>query len=274
MDFCERTVIKEKLSIPFRNSFLDAMLFLPNSNEEKFPVICKSHGLIASSFEKEEEFASILNANGLAYFVFHYTGFKNSMGTPSIETSLSNLDTIISFLINHPKIDPLNIGLYGVSLGGALAICHCSRDPRISAIALQAPLYDFSFMINYPGFNALKEGLFLGGFVKIPEKGIKDKLILDVRGNNPLNCIGKISPRPILIIAGGKDNFIPIEGIEKLYKNANEPKEMIVITKADHNLTEYLVRIDVFNMIKNFFIKYLEQDFLNIAKIPNDISAH
>ncbi|HUU77582.1 MAG TPA: alpha/beta hydrolase [candidate division Zixibacteria bacterium] len=248
---------REELNISYYENSISAVLFLPEEIDKKYPVVCKAHGLISNEFDKEEILAEILTDNGIAYFVFHFTGFYSSPGESSIQTSLDDLDKIITFLANHPKVDPMKIGLYGVSLGAAIATCHASRDPRVSTIALQAPLYDFAFVVNYPEFDALWDGLAAAGLVRLPEKGVKEKLISDIRGNNPIECVNKISPRPILIIAGAEDKFIPMNGIKELYAKAIDPKLFEIIEGADHNLTKSDAKIRTFNLLRDFFVKQL-----------------
>ena len=49
--------------------------------------------------------------------------------------------------------------------------------------------------------------------------------------------ITKISPVPILIIAGEGDKLIPAENGQKLVAAAGEPKELWIIPGADHGST-------------------------------------
>ncbi len=270
-------MIREAVNIPFYNRNLSAMFFYPNNGLEKYPVVCKAHGLVSNTFEKEEELATMLTEEGIAYFTFHFTGFYDSTGETTIQIQLMNLDYIITYLTNHPKVDPRRIGLLGVSMGAAIAVCHASRDPRISSIVLQAPLFDFDFVVNYPEFTAMWEGLALTGLVRLPNDGIKEKLVQEIKGNNPLHCINRICPRPILIIAGGNDTFIPLSGIKQLFKKAHSPKDFKVVQNADHNLTNYFARFETFSLIKDFFIDNLKQNNLfikNILKRFGDTDLH
>ncbi|NHJ83820.1 MAG: lysophospholipase [Asgard group archaeon] len=266
-------MIKEKVWVPYYNSILDGMFFFPEDSQEKHPVVCKVHGLVSTDFEKDELLAEILTDEGIAYFVFHFSGFSSSPGETSIHTSLSNLDNVISFLTNHPKIDPLKIGIYAISLGAAISICHIARDPRVSALALQTPLHDFNFMVNYPEFNALWQGLSLTGMVRLPENGVKEQLIHDIQGNNPLECIRKITPRPLIILAGEKDSFIPINGIKELYRRAKEPKQFEILIDADHNLSNKNARNDAYRKIRNFFMKNFIGEIITEYKICKPIYA-
>ena len=266
-------MIKEKVIIQYYNSTLSGMFFFPNNGMDRYPVVCKAHGLVSNKFEKEEEIATMLTDEGIVYFAFHFTGFYDSTGVNSIQTSLANLDFVITYLTNHTKVNPLRIGILGVSLGGAIAACHVSRDQRVSALALLAPLFDFEFMVNYPEFDAMWEGLALTGLVRLPTTGVKEKLVNDIKGNNPLNCISKIAPRPLMILAGAKDDFMPIDGIRKLYKKAQLPKRFEIIGNADHNLTNCLARYETFSLIRRFFIEHLLKEALYVNSIPNKVSV-
>jgi len=260
-------MIRESVNIPYYNSNLSGMFFYPNNGSDRCPVVCKAHGLISNKFEKEEELATMLTDEGIAYFTFHFTGFFESTGDFRVQTQLTNLDYIITFLTNHPKVDPKRIGLLGVSMGAAIAVCHASRDPRISSVVLQAPLFDFDFVVNYPEFTAMMEGLALTGMVRLPVEGAKEELVQDIKGNNPLHCINKICPRPLLIIAGENDTFMPLSGIKKLFEKAQSPKEFKLVENADHNLSNYFARFETFNLIKEFFSDNLKHNNLLFQNI-------
>lgn len=50
----------------------------------------------------------------------------------------------------------------------------------------------------------------------------------------PINYVGKISPRPILIIHGDKDTDVPVEAADKLYEEAGFPKDIWTAKNGDH----------------------------------------
>ena len=53
---------------------------------------------------------------------------------------------------------------------------------------------------------------------------------------SPLKWIDKISPRPLLLIHGKKDDLVPVEHARRLYEKAGEPKELVIIPGAGHRL--------------------------------------
>jgi len=51
---------------------------------------------------------------------------------------------------------------------------------------------------------------------------------------NPVEKIGMIHPRPVLIIHGNNDAIVNIENAYDLYEAAKKPKELFVVKGADH----------------------------------------
>ena len=79
-----------------------------------------------------------------------------------------------------------------------------------------------------------------------------------VRSERRLNCrfpdveraVGRLAPRPWLMIHGGKDAYIGPDIARTLFAEAREPKELWVVPKAKHNRcaarsppTKYAVRV-------------------------------
>ncbi|HMP58660.1 MAG TPA: alpha/beta hydrolase, partial [Gemmatales bacterium] len=48
-------------------------------------------------------------------------------------------------------------------------------------------------------------------------------------------ALGRLAPRPLLMIHGGNDSYIKLEIAEGLFNLAREPKEMWVVPGAKHN---------------------------------------
>ncbi|HEY0605912.1 MAG TPA: alpha/beta hydrolase, partial [Herpetosiphonaceae bacterium] len=50
----------------------------------------------------------------------------------------------------------------------------------------------------------------------------------------PLDVVGKIAPRPLLIIHGSADAITPVSHARLLYEAAGQPKELWVLENAPH----------------------------------------
>jgi fermentation-respiration switch protein FrsA (DUF1100 family) len=82
--------------------------------------------------------------------------------------------------------------------------------------------------------------------------------------------IEMISPRPILLIAG--ENAHSRYYSEDIYKMASEPKELLIVPKADHvDLYDRLDKIP-FDKLSAFFKLHLIQEENKIAKVNESIS--
>lgn len=51
----------------------------------------------------------------------------------------------------------------------------------------------------------------------------------------PEDVIGKLSPRPVLIVHAAEDDLVPLEEAKTLYEAADDPKKMIVYPNAYHH---------------------------------------
>ena len=50
----------------------------------------------------------------------------------------------------------------------------------------------------------------------------------------PIDVIDRISPRPLLIVAGAADRDTPLPVVERVFAAAKEPKQLWVVPDADH----------------------------------------
>ncbi|MDI9457699.1 MAG: prolyl oligopeptidase family serine peptidase, partial [Bacillota bacterium] len=52
----------------------------------------------------------------------------------------------------------------------------------------------------------------------------------------PLSYVARISPRPLFIVHGTGDELIPYQHALKLFEQAGEPKKLLIIPGAAHQL--------------------------------------
>ena len=136
-------------------------------------------------------------------------------------------------------------GVYGASYGGAVAVCTLADDSRPNALCLRAPVYDTLWFAESPMIKPSME--FIAETDPTQVRGIEDlriqeeimrRMIEDAKVHNPMNEVSKISPRPMLIVHGTDDVGIPLAGVKRLYELAGEPKDIVIVEGADHNLSD------------------------------------
>lgn len=124
------------------------------------------------------------------------------------------------------------VGVFGFSLGGAVALLTAAEDPRIRAVAAYAPfadlktlgyeLYGWLWVLKYP-FVALLRGwslLFLGH---------------DITAASPERAAAALSI-PVLIVASREDEQIPFEHTERLRRALarNARAEFLLMDRGRH----------------------------------------
>jgi len=135
-----------------------------------------------------------------------------------------DLDAWDRFLQSRFEVDPDRVGIFGASMGGALAIQFAARTPRMRAVVSDAAYASVGGTIgtSVRFFTGLPPFPFapLIQFFAEREAGFRTP---DV---DPVASIGRISPRPVLILQGGADAVIAPDSGARLYAAADEPKQL------------------------------------------------
>ncbi|MHB8086446.1 MAG: alpha/beta hydrolase, partial [Dehalococcoidia bacterium] len=131
------------------------------------------------------------------------------------------------------------ICLLGSSGGAAVSVYVAANDPRIHAVATFACPAAFNFMAT--GFTA--ESLISKfreiGVIKDPAfPPSLDKWLEGFKTIAPINYVKKISPRPLLLVHGDKDETVPVEQADRLYAEAGEPRQKVILPGAGHRLRQ------------------------------------
>lgn len=130
------------------------------------------------------------------------------------------------------------IGLIGFSMGAAAAIRATAQDSGIDALVADA---------SYARLD-VQVGRFFQRFagplwpvVYVPARWFGERLTgTAISTISPVQVIGKITPRPVLIIHGTRDRVIHVDDARQLYHAAGPPKILWLIEGAGHGETRSL----------------------------------
>ncbi len=145
--------------------------------------------------------------------IIDYPGYGKSEGSPNEMGCYDAADAAYDWLVEQKRIAPERIILYGVSLGGGVAVDLASRKEHAALVLVKT-------------------------FTSIPDVGQYWYPWLPVRwlARNRFNSLNKIEfcQRPIFIAGSLDDQLIPFALGKKLFDAANEPKEFFTL-QGGHN---------------------------------------
>jgi alpha/beta superfamily hydrolase len=170
---------------------------------------------------------------GWTVLTFSFRGVSPSEGNFSLGGWLNDLKAATDVLLAGPDVD--TVWLCGFAAGGALAICAAGEDTRVRGVAAFAAPADF-------GDRASDARRFVAqarsaGIIRDPTfPPDLDAWARELREVRPLSLIGKIPPRPVLLVHGSSDEVVPLLDARALADAAEGQLELRTLVGAGHRL--------------------------------------
>jgi len=217
-------------------------LYLP-AGRAPYSTVCVCHGIPAKIPDLHDRgyaaLAEQICRHGFAVLIFNFRGTGDSGGNLDILGWTRDLKAVIDYLCALPEVDKSRLSLLGFSGGAAVSIYVASQDNRVSSIVACACPAEFTFFTkvdepqsvidHFRSIGAIRDNDFphsaqewLGGF----------KLV------SPINYVAGISPRPLLLVHGSRDETVEVSDAHKLYARAGEPKQLVIVDGAQHRLRQ------------------------------------
>jgi fermentation-respiration switch protein FrsA (DUF1100 family) len=156
----------------------------------------------------------------------------------------------VDYVKRRPEVDPCRIGVIGFSMGAAASIQAAARCQDIGVVVadsayanfLDAAKYSFRVVTRVPHFPLAPMAM----------RWAKWLVNVDASQLRPIDVIGQIAPRPVLIAHGEMDEIVPVRHAHQLFKAAGEPKELWIDPTAHHvgardrDTSAYFLRVERF----------------------------
>jgi fermentation-respiration switch protein FrsA (DUF1100 family) len=205
--------------------------FLP-SRQGRAAVIL-GHGFTRSRQELLDV-AAMLHRNCYNVLLFDWRAHGESEGerTTFGYKEVQDVAAALDFVSSRPEVDPERIGVLGKSLGGAIAIRAAADLSQVKAVVSDSPFPSLQDSIEV---GVRRRGP-LGAWPLRPVAMLLGTRTLGIDPDwvRPIDDIGEISPRPVLIMHGGRDELVPPDTGERLYAAAAEPKFLWYAPEAAH----------------------------------------
>lgn len=212
---------------------------------------------------------------GYSIFSFDFRGHGQSMSqegyTSRLWTSdreMADMIGAISFveqwLESHGR--PIEIGLFGISRGGCTALLASEACNSVKAI-----ITDGAFSSDCTLEHLMKRWAKIFAKVRIVYENHPPEFYRFLRWALFVTCrmkfkcrypsvrkaLMRMAPRPLLLIHGQRDSYIPVEQSRLLYAMAAQPKYLWVVPDAKHNQSVDVRPAEYARRTVEFFDRYL-----------------
>jgi dipeptidyl aminopeptidase/acylaminoacyl peptidase len=160
---------------------------------------------------------------------FDFRGHGNSDDAPITLGTMEQRDVAAAVrFLQGRGYGPL--GLMGISMGGSVAIM-AAPDLPVAAVVADAAYA----VLENPIANRMREGRYplarLGSRLVVAAASVRAR----TRLRQPIQRVGQIAPRGLLLIAPREDRLVDWTQAVRLYEAAREPKELLVVDGAAHS---------------------------------------
>lgn len=121
--------------------------------------------------------------------------------------------------------------LLGYSMGAVLSLQLGALRPEVETVVADCPFASLGELVRDKLSQRFLPARHLMPAIDYLNRAIYGYSLAAV---SPLQWIGRISPRPILLIHAEKDRIIPVEDSLRLFEAAGEPKELWIEPDVDH----------------------------------------
>jgi dipeptidyl aminopeptidase/acylaminoacyl peptidase len=197
--------------------------------------------------------AEFLHQAGFSVLTYNSRARATSGGRYVTLGALEQQDVVslVSYAVGRKDVDASRIGILGISMGGSTAILAAAKDQRIRAVVDDSGFSDAPNVIA----ASFKHFIHLPSFPFAPiTVGIADfRANIDVNRVRPIDVIGKISPRPLLIIHENGDSIVPVDNSFRNFAAAGQPKELWLVPGSEHGQAQTSAKREYQARVTRFF---------------------
>jgi uncharacterized protein len=263
--------VQERVTFPSDGLTLSGIIHIPDGlgSGERRPAIVMMHGFGANKDGGPEWVCRQFESWGYVALRFDFRGCGESQGERGRVIAMEEVadaGNAVSYLAARVEVDPNRIALCGSSLGAGVAVQAAALDSRVGAVILENGLGHGERIIR-----SMHTPDSWSKFLQMMEDGIRHRertgqskmihrfeifempkeLQKNLTSNKslmqftaetavsffafrPEDAIGRISPRPILILHSARDRVCNYEEAFSLARRAKPPFELHLIDGADH----------------------------------------
>lgn len=218
--------------------------YVPHTAPRGVVLLC--HGIRASRLAMVER-AKILNRAGYAALLIDLQAHGETPGKQITVGYLEKEDVKESLLYIKERHPDLPVGVIGVSLGGASTIL--ASPLPIDALVIESVYSTLDLAVTNRVTKRLGPLGIIPGKILLAQVALKLKI--SPNELRPIDHIDKITC-PVFVISGTDDKHTTKEETEALYKRANSPKELWIVSGAEHEDIMQFTPVEYENRVLRF----------------------
>ena len=220
--------------------FIPARGALTPQQRREHATILHVHGN-AGNILSHVYFTEHLPPAGFNVFIFDFRGYGQSEGAARRrEDLIADTSAALDALLRRADVDPTRLGLYGQSLGGAIALNVMADRPEVRAAVFESSFASWrEVAANSVGGDPPFFAASWLAAVCVPDQ------------SRPIDAIARID-RPMLLLHGDADPLVPVSHGRRLAAAAGDHARLMVLHGGGHNtLRDTNPEIDIATI--NFF---------------------
>ncbi len=232
-------MLAEKLALKVDGDTISVQRFSP-SGAGPWPVLCVSHGLPPGPRDPSDAgyqaLAERFRSEGFCTLIFNFRGVGESEGDMDIRSWCCDLSAVLDATLAE-GVDAARVSLLGFSAGAAVSVYVAANDQRVTAVAACACPARFTFLPTGERAEEFLAHLRRIGLIRSPGfPSSVEEWRAGFQRVSPLDWVGQISPRPLLLLHGDHDDLVPLRNAQMLFEEAGQPKELVVLPGAGHRI--------------------------------------
>ncbi|MEM7676843.1 MAG: hypothetical protein AAF449_12640 [Myxococcota bacterium] len=145
-----------------------------------------------------------------------------------LREDLADLKRVMQYL--EERQDVGTIATYGCAWGGLKAILVAARHPRVRAVISDAGTLHYGLILvdymNRMPPEVRRDWNLVNKFIDKVRARLQNRLGYDIDQFDPRDAVARLN-RPLLIVHGTDDTFVPIQVSEEVYRTATKPKAFL-----------------------------------------------
>ena len=215
--------------------------------------ILVQHGIGSNAGDILPSSLCLRNNGAWNLFYFNFRGHGDSEGRHASlgPLELEDMRHALLFIKQRWPKATQRLGVYGHSMGAAVALVGAAEMPELEGVIAENPFSDIRRTIRRFAWLFYH----IPYFPFIPLAIMLASLQMRVRLGHfsPEKSIGKIAPRPVLLLHGELDRRMPKSELRRLWDAAREPKELWTIPMAGHGDAWLVVKDEYERRMVHFF---------------------